>query len=132
MVSPEYISGIDELDSILQKNINKTIMLMFTASWCGPCKKLKSQLYSIDDDKNECGICVEFKDKLLVVYIDVDDENNGELTDIYNVTAMPTQVLLQSDFNEKDNTIKINKIDEIVGCDIISLRMILGNLSEKD
>ena len=109
MKSPEYISGLDELNLILQSNINKTIMLMFTASWCGPCKRLKEHLYLKDSDTDEeSGICVEYQNNLLVLYIDVDDENNEELCQLYDVSSMPTQTLIQMKLDEANNQSQIH------------------------
>ena len=141
MKSPEYISGLEELNSVLQHNINKTIMLMFTASWCGPCKRLKEHLYTTqklnwpDDNESseikESGICVDYQNDLLVVYIDVDDENNEELSSMYDVSSMPTQILIQMEHDKENNKLNIIKKDEIIGCDIISLKMKLEKLIKK-
>ena len=129
MKSPEYISGLDELNLIIQNNMDKIIMLMFTASWCGPCKRLKEHLYSKNDDTDkESGICIDYQNNLLVVYIDVDDENNEEICQLYDISSMPTQILIQMELDEINNKLNIVKKDEIIGCDIISLKIKLDKL----
>jgi len=128
MEYPKYIKGIEELNSEIQKHYQKNIMLVFTASWCGPCQKLKKDLISINSDGSKSGIQIKYQDKLIILYIDVDEEENEELMEIYQVPGMPTQVIIKPEFNIETNKINIDKISQIVGYDMIKLRMQLENL----
>jgi thioredoxin 1 len=56
------------------KTPNGNVLLYFTASWCGPCQKLKPILKSIAEE-------------LTVVEIDVDD--HGDLADAHEVQGIP-------------------------------------------
>jgi thiol-disulfide isomerase/thioredoxin len=121
MSYPKYILGINELNLEIQNNLDKMILLIFTASWCGPCKKLKSVLFSED---NSC-ISKQYNDSLIILYIDVDEDKNAELSDIYKVSGMPTQVLIKSICDTENKTIRIEKVSEIIGYDIIKLKLLL-------
>ena len=88
MSFPKFILGIQELNQEIQNNLDKSILLVFTASWCGPCQKLKQHLNSTDETSS----IRRLSDKLMILYIDVDEDENAELTEIYNVTGMPTSI----------------------------------------
>lgn len=120
---PKYIVGKEEMNNEIYENLDKVILLIFTASWCRPCKKLKSEL--------ENGLYEKYKDQAIVLYIDVDIEQNKKLMDIYEVSSMPTQIFLQSNLDTKDNKIFITKLSEILGCDIIKLRMRFEEFCQK-
>ncbi len=62
----------------------KTVTLMvFTASWCGPCARMKPALASLEAD----GVAVQ--------RIDYDAER--PLADRYGVTVLPTTIVLEGD-----------------------------------
>ena len=121
MKNSKYIIGIKELNSLIQENHDMFFLMIFTASWCGPCQRLKSELFKKDD-----GIIENYKDKLIVLYIDVDEEENEELMNIYKVNAMPTQVLIKANYDQKNNSLKIDKKAEITGCDLLKLKDVLN------
>ena len=52
----------------------------FTASWCGPCKMFKPILKEIERE----GYSIQF--------IDIDHDEN-DLTDKYNIQAVPTTII---------------------------------------
>lgn len=52
----------------------------FTASWCGPCKSISNSL----GDLNEIYKNINF------YKIDVDDEENNDLCDKYEIKSVPT------------------------------------------
>jgi len=121
MKNSKYIIGIKELNSLIQENQDMCFLMIFTASWCGPCQRLKSELFKKDD-----GIIENYKDKLIVLYIDVDEEENEELMNIYKVNAMPTQVLIKANYDQINNSLKIDKKAEITGCDLLKLKDVLN------
>ena len=59
-------------------------LLVFSATWCGPCRMMKSTVWS---DPN-------VRDKLegfdSVNFIDIDAPESRQLTTIYKVNAVPT------------------------------------------
>lgn len=58
-------------------------VLYFSAAWCGPCKVFKPVLQKTS---SELGISIN--------YIDVD--SNGELAQKYNVSSVPTLLIVDS------------------------------------
>ncbi len=64
------------------------VLLVFSAEWCGPCKLLKAKTLSSKEFAEGAGA-------LHVAEIDVDTE--AGLAGDYNVTAVPTLVLMTSD-----------------------------------
>lgn len=67
----------------------KPSIVDFTASWCGPCQRMKPIFCSLADD---------FKDEYNFISIDIDE--NPELANKYQVQAVPTFVFLDADGNE--------------------------------
>jgi thioredoxin 1 len=56
-------------------------LLVFTASWCGPCKWFKPTLLELEQDR--------------LVYIDIDEM--PEIRKDYNVQSVPTVILVDED-----------------------------------
>lgn len=65
---------------------SKPLVAMFTASWCGPCKKMKSTTL-VDG-------AVERLLKSHFVTVMVDTDRNPGLTRQFNITGMPTTVII--------------------------------------
>jgi thioredoxin 1 len=105
------IIGVDELDNfIISKNDkNKIIMLYFGAEWCGPCKQLKKRLC-----ENEA---INLMPKLVVGYIDVDEEANSKIVKRYKILSLPTQILISLNKN------KVVEIIRIEGYDFTKLKL---------
>ena len=112
------INGKDELEEFIWKSSQngKTILLYFGAKWCGPCQLLKDKLNS-DESKQELP-------NLEIGYIDIDNEE--EITEMYQVKSLPTQLFIAL----KQNKIKILK--KIIGYDPSNLKITYDNLNNKD
>ncbi len=65
---------------------SKPLIAMFTASWCGPCRKMKSTTL-VDRTIRQ-----HLKRDFITVMVDTD--RNPGLTRQYNITAMPTFVVI--------------------------------------
>ena len=59
-------------------------VLKFFANWCTPCKKLSFNIYRI---KSEITCPVE----------EIDVQTNRELAEKYNITVLPTMILMDED-----------------------------------
>lgn len=96
------LCGIEELDDFILGNIeNKAVIcIYFGAEWCGPCKQLKNKL--LDPE------IIKSMPKLVVGYLDVDDEINNNLVNKYDISSLPTQVFIKLD---KNKVIPVSKIE---------------------
>ena len=63
------------------------ILLEFSATWCGPCKIQKPIIEELK----------ELKDLFDINIIDVDE--NTEMAEKYNITAVPTIIILDNHKN---------------------------------
>ena len=103
------IKGYSQLNKILweQKDSDKVMMLYFSTSWCGPCKKLKER---IEEEHHK----IELVEVLL---IDCDIEENEEILEDWKIDCLPTQIFVHL---EDKNVIKDDRIE---GFDWIKLVM---------
>lgn len=74
----------------------KKIFVDFMASWCGPCKMLDAEVLQTEGFK-------KYSNKLVFVKIDVDLQ--PAVAKAYNVTAMPTQMVLAADGSVVKSTV---------------------------
>ena len=102
----EYISGLQSLQNCL--NCEQYILLFFTASWCGPCKKIYPQLEELYNKLNT---------NLVEIYkIQIDNDDNSNICDIFKVQSVPSFFLLKN--KECINTLK--------GADINGIKTMLN------
>ncbi len=66
-------------------NSNKTVLIDFWASWCGPCKMMAPVVNELAD---------ELADSVKVCKINIDEEQN--LAVKYNVMSIPTFVVIKN------------------------------------
>ena len=88
--------------------MSKVVVLDFYANWCNPCKKLDPYLKDLENKYPS----YEFKK------IDIEDEKNKDLVEIYGISALPTIVILEN------SIIK----DKIIGFDTTKLQTALSIL----
>ena len=81
----EYLSGLQSLQNCL--NCEQYILLFFTASWCGPCKRIYPQIEELYKNLN--------KDIIKIYKLDVDDEENTEICKIFKIESMPSFCLVK-------------------------------------
>ena len=95
------INGVDELDEFILDNIDeKVVVLYFGATWCQPCKMLKSRLEDSDTK--------QMMPRLAVCYLDVDDEANQKLCEQYKAESLPTQVFIKL---EDDKVVEVGRVE---------------------
>ena len=75
----------DDITSVLLENMNKNILslLYFTASWCGPCQKIKPFLKELSESLKKSG---EYNIEFYMIDID----NNEEFCDKCKISSVPT------------------------------------------
>ena len=70
-----------ELEEELKNN--KNIFVMFSASWCGPCKVIKPEFLKFSNDRKYENICF--------VQIDIDEAD--QICNEYKINSIPTFIM---------------------------------------
>lgn len=83
MAELEHVSNADFDQQVIQSPT--TVLVDFTAVWCGPCKMLEPVLKQLAD---------EWQAQVKIVKLDVDQ--NPELAGAYKVLSVPTLILFKS------------------------------------
>lgn len=78
----------------LARESNKPIFLDISASWCGPCKALKSNTFA----DNEVGVF--YNANFVNVLLDGETGEGIELAEIFRISGYPTMIFLDSSGEE--------------------------------
>lgn len=68
--------------------VAKARIFEFYADWCEPCKKMKPAIAQMKQ---------KYGDKFDVMSVNVDDANNAEIVDAYDVSPIPTMIFINQD-----------------------------------
>jgi thiol-disulfide isomerase/thioredoxin len=94
MTHPIKLSGLstmEDLTSTLKNSSDdKLAVVMFTASWCGPCRGIKKKIY---DDTSREGMSNDLKNDARFFYVDIDDNKN--LASYFKITSIPHFFLMK-------------------------------------
>tara|TARA_B110000977_G_C11063589_1_gene486935 strand:- start:2148 stop:2474 length:327 start_codon:yes stop_codon:yes gene_type:complete len=104
------LKDMKELKSFILKN-NK-VCLLFSASWCGPCKVFKKKL---EDEDNE------YKD-VKIGYCDIDNDEFQDICDTFLIESIPTCI-----FVEVENS-TVKEIGRVTGYDWSKFIMVTNSL----
>ena len=97
----EQIDGFEQFKEIIESD--KYILLFFTASWCGPCKRIYPQLQDLSNRLN--------KDLIQIYKIQIDNDDNEQICQIFKVESVPSFYLMKN--KECINTMKGGDINGI-------------------
>lgn len=89
------VQQIDSLEQLTELSKNKIVIVDFYADWCGPCKMIKPKFESFSQTYTN----------IVAVKVDVDEA--GDVAEKYDISAMPTFIVLKNG----------EKVDEMVGAD---------------
>jgi thiol:disulfide interchange protein len=93
--SGKWFTDLNEACALAKKT-GKKVFVDFMATWCGPCKMLEREVFHSEDFKR-------LNKSFVMCQIDVDAQ--PDVAARYKVTAMPTQMVLDSDGNEIGKTV---------------------------
>lgn len=99
------VSGDDCFKVLDNKNL---ILFYFTASWCGPCKKISPVVEELSE---------KLKQKVSFYKIQIDDESNEEICEKCQIKSVPTFILLK----------ERNSLGIVNGTDINKLLTLIKN-----
>ena len=88
MAEIPYLDDLNSLNNTINNlsNVNKLIVLDFTASWCTPCQALVPHLNRMNNNYPH----------VLFYKIDVDNDEHSDTLNIYSISAMPTVILIRN------------------------------------
>jgi thioredoxin 1 len=77
---------MEETNHTPEKNNPELELLDFWAVWCGPCKIMDPVLDEIEH---------EYKEKLAIRKINIDEEEAAHLVEQYQIMSVPTYILVK-------------------------------------
>lgn len=98
------------------KTEGKPVILVFSASWCPPCRMMRDKVYPSNE-------VAAFKDKFVWAYLDVDQPSNRTFGAKYAVQGIPHYEFLNSRGESVGNVVG--------GTDAGSFASILGSMLAK-
>ena len=90
---------------------SKKVIIDFTASWCGPCRRIAPHFKNFE---------AEYPN---ITFFKIDVDEHRELAEQFSISAMPTFVILQ---RTKDN--EMEELGRLSGCDEYKLKQLLEQL----
>ena len=84
-----WFGGDLDAAMLLAKKSGKRVLVKFEASWCGPCKRLASEVFQTDEG-------AALTQALIAVRVDFDAPANRKHIERYVVLGLPTTVVLST------------------------------------
>lgn len=86
--SPKFFTSYGAVTKASKEN-GKPVILVFSAAWCGPCQKMKKEVYPSSEVQ-------PLQDKFNWAYLDIDEEANSKLAEGFKVETIPHLFFLDS------------------------------------
>lgn len=86
--SPKFFTSSGAVLKAAKEN-GKPVILVFSAAWCGPCQKMKKEVYPSSEVQ-------PLQDKFNWAYLDIDEEANSKLAEGFKVETIPHLFFLDS------------------------------------
>ena len=102
------VSDTDDMTSILEDH--PLVLVDFTATWCGPCKRIKPVLENLSKEFRNVFFCA----------VDVDD--CSEISKKYDISSMPTFLFFKNN--------KVVSELTVIGASEVDIRKSLAKLRE--
>jgi len=85
------IQNISQWNEIIKTASNTIIIIDFYAVWCGPCKAVKPKYEMLAETYKD------LRDLNNIVFLSVDIEKVPQLSDKFEITSMPTFLVIHKD-----------------------------------
>ena len=107
------LKGRDGANHRLSEEVGNIVIVNFWASWCGPCREELPAFESLYQEYADLGVTVygvnvdDDPEKANVLLKDIDVsfpvlfDTNGDVSKLYDVSAMPTTVMVDRDGNTR-------------------------------
>lgn len=107
------LKGRDGANHRLSEEVGNIVIVNFWASWCGPCREELPAFESLYREYADLGVTVygvnvdDDPEKANVLLKDIDVsfpvlfDTNGDVSKLYDVSAMPTTVMVDRDGNTR-------------------------------
>jgi len=99
----EHCNTLEELKEKLGSAGGKLVVIDFYAKWCGPCKQIAPKIEQM---------ATEFPN---VLFLKVDIDKNDDATKKYDITSIPTFLLIKDE----------KKVSDLTGADSDKLRKLV-------
>ena len=84
-MSLKYFNNLQDFNYQTNSIKNKLLVIYFTASWCGPCKRVSPNFLSVSNMNKYQDECIFYK-------VDVDE--HIDISTICNISSIPTFIIL--------------------------------------
>ncbi len=102
---------------------NKLIFMDAYASWCGPCKKMEKEVFTLDT------VADYFNSNFINFKIDVDSDQGNVLASYYNINLIPTYLFLDSLGNVIQRSEGVQNPDQFLNiASVAQIRKKLGQI----
>ena len=104
----EFFDGTWEEEVTLSEKEGKPIFLDAYASWCGPCKMLKSRVFANEE------VGSYYNDNFINMKMDMEKGEGKALARKYRVTAYPSLFFINADGSVRKKAVGYHNPDQII------------------